>query len=217
MGDVERLAEELARICAPVAPSQHCPEVGERASALESRACVLECVDRLAEQQLSMLPPGHETRRAERNATGARSTEGPRELELVVRKAPGAFATSERKLGKRSLRSPRQEARGDDLSPHQHFTHRQNVVEPFCDAPLLESQPAAGEPKERRVERRTLCLGVDRGKRFLGRGELTLIGEGFDEQAGLEDTVDRRGWKLGRRQRGPAVDVGGAQVTAPEC
>ena len=79
-----------------------------------------------------------------------------------------------------------------DLGSRQQGTDRQEEP-PFCDAPLLEVQSAAGEAKECRVERWTVCLGVDRGERLLGRGELTLIREGLNEQTGLEDAVRSEG------------------------
>ena len=216
VGDVERLAEELSRVRSLIASSKHCAEVGERTSALQGRAGILECVDCRAEQNLPAPSSGHETCSSLRDAKGARGAEGPCELEFVVRKAPGVVPISECELGERSIGSPREEARGDDLSPHQQGSDRQKVPQPFGDAPLFEAQSAAGEAKERRVERWTVCLGVDRGERFLGRGELTLIREGLNEQTGLEDAVDRRGGKLGRRQRGSAVDLSGAQVAASE-
>jgi hypothetical protein len=216
VGDVERLAEELSRVRSLIASSKHCAEVGERTSALQARAGILECVDCRAEQNLPAPSSGHEACGSLRDAKGARGAEGPCELELVVRKAPGVVPLSECELGERSIGSPREEARGDDPSPNQQGSDRQKVPQAFGGAPLFEAQSAAGEAKERRVERWTICLGVDCGERFLGRGELTLIREGLNEQTGLEDAVDRRGGKLGRRQRGSAVDLSGAQVTASE-
>ena len=152
VGDAERLAEELARIfCACCVVEAIARELGERSSAaLESRAGCRQCVDRLAERQLSMLPPAtRDTCRAQLRRHGHAGYRRPaRELELVtVRKAPGAFTTSERELERaQRIATAKSSGRRPGACTNTSPTARTSSSS-FCDAPLLEPQPGAGEPE----------------------------------------------------------------------
>jgi hypothetical protein len=103
VGGVECVAEELSRLGAPVAPPQHCAEVDERARAFQHYVGVLECLNRLAKQQLSLFTAGGEAGRPLRDAEGARDAECPGKLELLFRKAPSLLLLAEREPGERGL------------------------------------------------------------------------------------------------------------------
>jgi hypothetical protein len=64
---------------------------------------VLECLNRLAKQQLSLFTAGGEAGRPLRDAEGARGAECPGKLELLFRKAPSLLLLAEREPGERGL------------------------------------------------------------------------------------------------------------------
>jgi hypothetical protein len=92
VGGVERLAEQLPRFGAPVAPPKHGAEVSEGARSLHLASPALERVDRLAEQGRSTVTAGHDAGGTQRHAECARAPERPGELEAPL--LPGVSADS---------------------------------------------------------------------------------------------------------------------------
>ena len=138
VGDVERLAEKLSGLGAPIAPPKEGAEVSQGTRSFQSGVAALERVDGLTKQELSTLTAGHDAGGMLCHAECARGAECPGKLELLFRQASGRFAVAEHEMGERGLRSPREVARAGDQRPRQVCANRQEVLEPLGDSPLFD-------------------------------------------------------------------------------
>src|SRR5204863_8340220 len=117
----------------------------ESSSSFQFRVTTLERINRLAEQLLAAIAPGHEAGGATRHADRARRAERQRELELFTRKPFSRFVIAESQVCECSLRPPRQERRRSDHCLRQGSSNCEKVSEPLGDAALSDPQPPAGE------------------------------------------------------------------------
>ena len=95
MGDVEALAQEVARLLAAVGPAQQGAELDERACALEADAGTIERRHRLVQQLFAFPAADDHARAAQRHPQRALGAERPRERQLLAHQRDRGVALAE--------------------------------------------------------------------------------------------------------------------------
>ena len=190
VGGVEGLAEQLSRFGTSVAPPEHRPEVGKRASPLESGIAALEHLDRLTEQGHSTVTARHDAGGTQGHTECARCAEGPGQLKLLFCQAYRRFVIAESELGERGLRSPGEVARaGDDrsrqcLSPDVLVSFPLELEPRLC--PALSISTGLGGNAPPHAERTSMLAGIPAGEedpRPAGGGQRSGVAVPLDHAA----------------------------------
>src|ERR687895_1744947 len=212
--ELEPLADELARLCAPVASPECRAEFDERARVFEPGRRLREHVDRLAQEFFAFVS-AHEAECPKRDADWSPGPPTTRELELLFRELGCVGVAAEQSQGESSLRAPRHVSGVRDADPCHELADDAKGRERLLDVAPCEEEARSGVEVERAVAGVNLLLRAGGAENPLGFFELIALDERVDEESNAIEggrAETRRQVDLRRAQ----VLLGAEEVSTPE-
>ena len=213
---VDCLAEQVAGLAALVAAAQEGAQVSERACLFEAGVGAGEHLDRFAQQGLAACSARYEPGGPQRQAQGARGTEGPGQLELFVTEASRRVGFTNSQRGQGSLGTPRQPARADREAAGGDLTGRPKVAECLTEAVLSEQKSAAGVPQYAGRKGHARKVSRQGPERPYGPVKVVAFHQHLDQYARSHQGVQQRRRPTGGVPQGLCIGLGGSEIATPQ-